>query len=298
VFILRKRALSAEDEARSALERSKTLEAALDVVRAPLGLDPEPAVKAALLDGLSQRLEAGGGAAARVEAALLLARHGARPQEFVAEVVDAAVSAGAGFADLAAHLPDSSLRHEALEAFVAARPKLWSDALIGELSDLSPQMLDLVCERLIADGRGDAVANRFHIFLLNPSRQPGTVMRLARSFASGLLKDVKVAPTLSEVAMGLLHLAETQAPRAARGDKPAKEVMRGLEEVLCGKKRGLFKPFAENATRDELARVIDVLKRVKQMPDEIATPLNRAITERFPDLKPKDDLPFWHSNRI
>jgi transcription elongation GreA/GreB family factor len=298
LFILRKRALSPEDEARAALERSASLKEALDVVRGPLGLDPEPAVKAALLEGLAARIDGPGKAPERVEAALLLARHGARPQEFVAEVVDTAVSAGSGFAELAKHLPEASSRRDALEAFVAARPQLWSDALIGELADLSPQLLDLVCERLKAEGRGDALANRFHIFLLNPSRTPGPVLRMSRHFAAGLLKDVEGAPTLFEVVMGLLRLAETQAPRAARGDKEAKQIMGGLEEVLCGAKRGLFAGFAKHSTRDDMATAMDVLTRVRQMPDEIATPLRRAITERFPDLKPKDELPFWHSNRI
>lgn len=298
LFILRKRALSPEDEARTALERAASLEAALDVARGPLGLDPEPGVKTALLEGLAARMDDVAAAPARVEAALLLARHGSRPQEFVAEVVDAAVTAGSGFADLAKHLPEASARRDALEAFVAARPQLWSDALIGELADLSPQLLDLVCERLKAEGRGDALANRYHIFLLNPSRTPGPVLRMSRHFAAGLLKDVEEAPTLFEVVMGLLRLAETQAPRAARGDKEAKQIMAGLEEVLCGTKRGVFAGFAQHSTRDDMATAMDVLTRVRQMPDEIATPLRRAITERFPDLKPKDDLPFWHSNRI
>jgi transcription elongation factor GreA len=43
---------------------------------------------------------------------------------------------------------------------------------------------------------------------------------------------------------------------------------------------------------------MDVLARVRQMPDEIMNPMRKAITERFPDLQPKDELPFWHSNRI
>lgn len=298
LFILRKRALSPVDDVQTSLERMTTLEKALEFVRGPLSLDPEAEVRAALLEGLSARMDASDHPPARVEAALLLVRHGVRPVEFVAEVVDAAVEAGVAFAELVANLPDASLRREALDAFVTARPKLWSDTLIGVLADFSPQMLDLVCDRLMEDGRGDALANRFHIFLLNPSRQPATVMRLARRFAGGLLKDVEGAPTLAEVVTGMLHLAETQAPRAARGDKPAKEIMRGLEDVLCHKKHGLIMPFAKHGLRDDCAMVMDVLKRVRQMPDEIGTPLRRAITERFPDLKVKDELPFWHSNRI
>jgi len=86
--------------------------------------------------------------------------------------------------------------------------------------------------------------NRFHIFLLAPSRHATAVMRLARRYASGRFDELPELPSLHDVVMGLLHLAETQAPRAARGDKSAKEIMRGLEELLAGTRYDLLARFA------------------------------------------------------
>jgi transcription elongation GreA/GreB family factor len=315
VFILRQRALTPVDELRGALERAPTLTAVLAVARGPLSLDPAPEVKELLLARLQQGLDApapvalprpgaaGGGesarqqTAARVEATLMLARHGALPRERAAAIVDEAVKASS-FAALADALPDAGLRRDALEAFVAARPQLWSDALLPELAELSPQTLDFVADRLLAAGRGDALANRFHIFLLTPSRWPNAVMRLAKRWEAGMFDKVEGAPELDDVAMGILHLAETQAPRAARGDKPAKEVMRQLEELLLAPKTGILKPFAQRGARGDLAAALGVLQRCKTMPDNVVSGLHVHLDERFPDLRPKDETPFWERGGI
>jgi transcription elongation factor GreA len=314
VFVLRQRALTPEDELRGALQRAPTLVDALAVARGPLALDPSPEVKALLLDRLSELVlqpapaaaRPGGAAvveaalshaAARVEAALLLQRHGGAEPALAARVVDEAVRE-VGFATLCEALPEAGLRRDTLEAFVAARPQLWSDALLPELANLSPQLLEAVADRLLAAGRGDALANRFHIFLLTPSRCPAAVMRLAKRWQTGMFKGVAEAPSLTEVSMGLLHLAETQAQRALRGDKPAKEVMRQLEEQLLAPKTGILKAFAEHGARGDLAAALGVLSRCKAMPDEIVAGLHQHLDARFPDLRPKDETPFWERGGI
>jgi transcription elongation GreA/GreB family factor len=318
VFILRQRALTPVDELRGALERAPTLAAVLPVARGPLSMDPAPELKALILARLQQGLDApapvvlprsgSGGrawgadpppplAGARVAPTLLLARHGALPRERAAAVVDEAVKASS-FAALADALPDAGLRRDALEAFVAARPQLWSDALLPELAELSPQVLDAVADRLLAAGRGDALANRFHIFLLTPSRSPHVVMRLAKRWEAGMFEKIEGAPELADVAMGLLHLAETQAPRAVRGDKPAKEVMRQLEELLLAPKTGILKPFSQHGARGDLAAALGVLSRCKAMPDNVVSGLHEHLDERFPELRPKDETPFWERGAI
>jgi transcription elongation factor GreA len=213
-------------------------------------------------------------------------------------VVDAAATALGGFAALVDALPDATARREAFAAFVAARPQLWSDALVPELGDLPPQLLDTVCDRLLAEGRGDALVNRFRIFLLNPSRAPAAVLRLAKRWAAGLFEKIEGAPSLHDVTMGLLHLAETQAPLAARGDKPAKEIMRLLDEQLRSGKTSLLPRFVKAGGRGELAAAMGVLKRCKQMPDEIVAGLRAPVQERFPDLAPVEELPFWEGGAI
>jgi transcription elongation GreA/GreB family factor len=313
VFILRQRALMPVDELRGALERAPTLTDALAVVRGPLALDPAPEVKQLMLARLATGLAspppvvpaAGKGfaeaririAAARVEAALVLARHGALAREEAAKIVDEAV-AQLGFAVLTEALPEAGLRRDALEALAAARPQLWSDALLPELDQLSPQTLDAVADKLFAAGRGDALSNRFRIFLLAPSRSPYVVMRLAKRWQAGMFKKVEGAPELDDVAMGLLHLAETQAPRASRGDKEAKEVMRQLEELMLGKQSGILRRFAEHGARGDLAAALGVIARCKSMPDNIVSGLHAELDERFPDLRPKDETPFWERGGI
>ncbi len=298
VFVLRQRALTPQDEMRGAMQRAGTLPDLLAVVRGALALDPGAEVRKLMLDGIAGRLEGSRDPLARIEAALLLQRHGAQPAAFAAGVVDGAVTTAGGFARLAAELPDATLRREALDAFIAARPQLWSDTLVGELSALPPQLLDTVCDRLAAAGRGDALANRFHIFLLAPSRHAAAVMRLAKRFAAGQFQGVEGAPILHEVVMGLLHLAETQAPRAVRGDKPAKEIMKLLEELLLSRKLGLVAPFARVGGRGELAAAMGVLLRCRQMPDEIVAGVRKAVEARFPDLAPREDVPFWEGTGI
>jgi len=298
VFVLRQRALTPQDEMRGAMQRAGSLPDLLAVVRGPLALDPHADVRALMLDQIADRLESSRDQLARIEGALLLQRHGARPPEFAAGVVDAAVTASGGLAALVAELPDATLRREALDAFILARPQLWSDTLIGELSALPPQLLDTVCDRLAAAGRGDALANRFHIFLLVPSRHAAAVLRLAKRFTAGQFDGIEGAPSLHDVVMGLLHLAETQAPRAARGDKPAKEIMKLLEELLLSRKGGLVAAFAKAGTRSELAAAMGVVLRCRQMPDDIVASMRKAVEARFPDLAPRDEVPFWEGTGI
>ncbi len=298
VFLLRERALSQTDELQGMIDRAPNLAGLLAVLRGALALDPPEDARRLALDALRQRLASEPDPVARIEAACLLARHGEiKPIEAGAEV-ERALAAGRGFAALAGALPDASARREAFEAFAAARGALWSDALVGELFDLNPQLLDQVADRLQADGRADALANRFRICLLTPSRHAEATLRLSRRFLDGHFDGVPGAPTLHDVVLGLLHLAETQAPRAARGDKPAKELVRLLLEVLVERKGGLLAPFGAAASRHELSMALTVLARCKSMPDEIGAALVRSAHERFPDLAPKDEVPFWETNVI
>jgi transcription elongation GreA/GreB family factor len=298
VFVLRERALTPAQETRDALQRAGSLADLLAVVRGPLSLDPDAEVRTLMLDELVSRLDGDRDPVARLEAALLLVRHGHRPASLAAEVADAVVSSTGGFAGVVEKLPEAGLRREALAAFVEARPQLWSDTLVNELPTLSGQLLDVVCDRLVGEGRADAVANRFHIYLLSPSRHAAAVLRLARRFAAGLLEGVEEAPDLHDVVMGLLHLGETQAPLAARGDKRAKEIMRQLAEVLLEYRGGLLSTFAGTGGRSELGAAMSVVARCRQMPDEIVTGLSRAVHVRFPELVPQEQIPFWEGTGI
>jgi len=299
VFVLRKRALSAQEEVQEAMTRCKGLAALLDVVRGPLSLDPADDVKSAMLDALNARIDLPGeDATARAEAALMLARYGRISREDAGRRLHAMSRDALGFPGLVARMNSAPLRREAFEAYVAAEPQLWSDGVISQLPVLPLHILDLVAERLVADGRGEALANRLHIFLLSPSKQPGTVLRLARRFTAGLFEGVQGAPSLVEVFMGLLHLAETQAFPALRGKKDARDALDGVLELFMQKKHGLLPDFASVATRVEMTRAMGVLARCKALPDNLVGALGAACRERFPDLVPRDDTPFWDSNNI
>ena len=246
VFVLRKRALSPEDETREAMARAKDLSALLAVVRGPLSLEPREELLAAMLEKLAEGvMDKRAESIARAEAAVALARHGHWPQEEGGRCLRAIVEGDPlGFGGLVARLNPAPLRREALEAYIAAEPQLWSDGLIANLAVLPPHILDSVAERLVAEDRGGALANRLHIFLLSPSKQPATVLRLAKRYAAGLFDGVEEAPSVSEVFMGILHLAETQAFPAIRGKKDAKDTMEGVAELLLGKRATLLQSFA------------------------------------------------------
>lgn len=299
VFVLRKRALTPEEEMQQSMERARGLGELLDVIRGPLSLDPEEALANAMLDELGQRIgaaEADG--SARLEAALILARHGRAEQAEAGQMVAKAVEEAGSFGAVIAGLSGAPLRKEALAAFAAAKPELWTDALVNDLAAIPVALLDTVTEQLVAAGRGDALANRLRIFLMTPSRQPATVVRLAKRYAAGLLDDVDDAPSVTDVVMGILHLAETQAPKAERGDKKAKSVMKGVMELAGAKRNNLLQRFAADAHRSEMERAMGVTARCKVMPAELTGPLDEACQGRFPDLVPRDETPFWESNNI
>lgn len=296
VFVLRERALSPEEELTGAMDRAGTLAALLAVVRGPLSLDAGPALTQRILERLAQALGGSDDPAARVEAALLLSKHGGDP-ELGGRVLDEALARGLGFAELSRLLPSAAARRDAFDALVAARPQLWSDAVIGDLGEFSGQLVDAIAERLVADGRGAALANRFRIFLMTPSRQPEAVLRLAKSYAAGRLQGVEGAPTFDEVVMGLLHLAETQAPKAVRKDKAAQTILAGLEDVLIGR-RALLVDFAKRADRQQLEAAMAVMRRSRGMPDRIVEQFVTTATRRFSDLAPLDETPFWQRQGI
>src|SRR6185436_2026172 len=129
-------------------------------------------------------------------------------------------------------------------------------------------------------------------------RAPAAVLRLAKRWAEGRFEKIEGAPSLHDVTMGLLHLAETQAPLAARGDKPAKEIMRLLDEQLLSGRSALLQRFVKAGSRGELSAALGVLKRCRQMPDEIVAGLRKPVQERFPDLAPVEELPFWEGGAI
>jgi transcription elongation factor GreA len=298
-FIVRRRALSPAEAVGDALNRANTLPATLEVVRGPLALEPEDSVRERLLDGLVNALERGDGTAhERVESYLLLSRHGrydlAEAGRRVGDVLDNGVS----FGRLTSGLSPAALRKDALDALVAARPDLWSDVVIGDLPSLPATLLDAVAERLMEAGRGNALANRLRIFLLTPSRQPETVVRLARRWALGGMEGMEDAPRLTDVLTGLLHLAETHAPKADRGDKTSKPIMKVLVDLLSHKKADLFGRFGREAARHEMERAMGVVARCRSMPREISEPLEEACHVRFPDLVPRDETPFWEGNAI
>ncbi|GJM21045.1 MAG: hypothetical protein DHS20C15_09600 [Planctomycetota bacterium] len=300
VFILRKRALSPEEEIRQQLEKVTGLGELLGVVRGPLGLDATDGVTKEMIDALEPQLEdpENGNAVERIEAALLLVKHERWPIEKAGELVAEIARSPEGLGPVLKSLKPPPLRREAWLAFVAAEPQLWSDALVGQLADLPPQVLDLVSEKMVQEGRGDAVSNRFRIFLMFPSRQVDAVLRLSKRFAAGMFDKVENSLTLTEVVMGLLHLAETQAPLAARDDREARKAVEGVEDLLFLKKSALGQRFGKEATKKEMTVAMSVLARCRTMPSSITAGFALACNERFPDLVPRDDTPFWEDNFI
>ena len=300
VFVLRKRALSPDDETREAMADAKGLVGLLGVVRGPLSLEPREELMASMLDKLAEGVaDDGAESTARAEAAVALARHGRWTQEEAGRCLHSIIENDPlGFGGLVARMNPAPLRREALEAFMIAEPQLWSDGLIANLAVLPPHILEIVAERLVAGGRAGALANRFHIFLLSPSKQPATVLRLSKRYAAGLFEGVEEAPSISEVFMGILHLAETQAFPAIRGKKDAKDTMEGVSDLLLGKRATLLQTFAKAALRSDMERAMSVLARCRAMPDSIVTAISNACKESFPDLVPRDDTPFWDSNNI
>ncbi|RKY18327.1 MAG: hypothetical protein DRQ55_13615 [Planctomycetota bacterium] len=298
-FIVRRRALSPVDAVSDALQRAKSMPATLEVVRSPLALEPEAVVCERLLDGLVEALERGDGEPEeRAEAMLLLMRHGRSDAASTGAQIGELLDAGLSFGELTTRLSPASLRKDAFDALVAARPDLWSDAVITDLPTMPATLLDVVSDKLMELGRGEALANRLRIFLLTPSRQPSTVMRLCRRWALGGLDGLEASPGITDVVTGLLHLGETHAPRADRGDKKSKPIMKTLTELLVHKKADLFGRFGREAARGEMQRAMGVVARCKAMPREISDPLEAACHVRFPDLVPQDDTPFWEGNAI
>jgi transcription elongation factor GreA len=298
VFVLRQRALSAEDEAREAMRRSTGLASLLEVVRGPLSLEAAPEVEAAMLDALAERMEAGGDAKSLAEGHLVLARHGRCSEEDAGKRLHELSEGGSTFGALVTALKPATLRREAFEAYVVAEPTLWSDSLIGCLSQMPPHILELVADRMVSEGRGAALANRMHIMLLTPSRHAAAVLRLAKLYGKGLFTDVEQCPSLMEIFMGLLHLAETQAPRALRDDRPARDTLEGVETLFKAGKMGLLVRFGKEASRSEMERAMGVLARCRSMPDTLVGSLEEACHARFPDLVPQDETPYWDSPNI
>lgn len=300
VFFVRKRPLSPEEEIRQSLSKISGLSELLEVVRGPLGLDAEEVVRNEMLDAVAAELDdpESGTHVERIEAALLLLKSERWEPARAGAIVDNVIKAGQALGPVLKSLKPPPLRREAWAAYREAQPKLWSDALIGELGELPPQVLDMVAEAMVKEGRGDALANRYRIFLMMPSRQVDSVLRLTKRFASGLFKDVENAPSVVEVVMGLLRLVETQAPLAARDDREARKAVEGAEALLFPAKPGLGSRFAKEATRKDMEHAMHVMARCRTMPGGIGAGMTVACNERFPDLAPRDDTPFWEEDFI
>lgn len=316
IFVLRQRALTPEEELVAAMDRTSGLDGLLDVVRGPLSLDPQEELKRLMLDRLAQAAgvaESEGGdatirtpsdcddpdeAALWVESLLILVKNGVLSDTVAHEALDALLTDRLPFVEVSAGLPSAHVRREFLEAFIGARPTLWSDAVVPRLAELPSGLLGPVCDKLVADGRGSAVANRFAIFLMSPSRQPETTIALAKRYAAGKFDGIDGAPSVVDVGSGLLRLAETQAPRAERGDKSAKPIMKALLELIGSGKKGILDEFVAAGSRSDLEAALSVFARVKSMPDTLVAGVVTRVTKRFPDLAPRDEVPFWEQRAI
>ncbi len=316
VFVLRQRALTPEEELVAAMDRADGLGGLLGVVRGPMSLDPQEELMTLMLDRLGTEAgltegESGAmtirrpldcdtpeAAAQWAESVLLLLKSERLPAEAAHDAIDALISDELPFVEVAAELPSAHVRREFLEVFIAARPTLWSDAVISRLHELPSGLLGPVSDKLVAGGRGAALANRFGIFLMGPSRQPDATIALAKRFAAGKFDDIEGSPSVVDVASGLLRLAETQAPKAERGDKKAKPLMKSLLELIGTGKKGIVDEFVEEGSRADLEAALSVFARVKSMPDTLVANVVARVTKRFPDLAPRDEVPFWEQRAI
>ncbi len=298
VFVLRKKALTAEEEMGLAMEGAASLVELLKVVAGPLSLDPEADLKGRILSAVKSGVaDEGETSTERLAGALLLRRHGESQDEFIATLLDGMLAEeSVTFATIVSALGNRTERRDLFEVYAAAKPDLWSDGIIGELDGLPTDLLGLVADRLTLEGRGAALANRFRIFLLTPSRYADAVLALSRRFVAGDFSEIEGAPDSVNVCHGLLCMAETQAPRAERGDKEAKDVMKELERLIIEK--GLASQFVEQGSQSDLESSLSVMARCATLPSVLVNAVRVPIEKRFPDLIPRKEIPFWESGPL
>jgi transcription elongation GreA/GreB family factor/transcription elongation factor GreA-like protein len=194
-------------------------------------------------------------------------------------------------------LATQASRAHAIELLPQALGDNWAEQCVVTLLDWPNSVLENVVDKLVSQNHGAMVLKVWDKVAPYPKRFPVMTYLLGKLYGDGVFEGQETSPT--PVAMGrvLLHLARVLNEDRKKNLMHSRLLGR-LVSLLTGK-RGLLHRSCEDISREDLAQYLGIIKRSgDDFAQEIVDLVDRVVSEKFPDLHAKPELPFWERDQI
>jgi transcription elongation factor GreA len=304
IFVVRKKPLSFEEEARMMMRRADHLGGEIAVLRSYLERSPDPATTEMILriahERVASALQPGVGEAHEhlLEALLLLEEHGRSGPKPAAEEVRALLIGpeGAFHPEQVDKLPTQDAREHAIQLLPQALGSDWADRCIEAMTRIPASVVEQVVDLLREGGHGPRLVSIWSDVAPFPRRHPVLTFLLGRLHNEGVLDGQPGAPDHVTVARVLLHLVRTLTED--RRD-PIRARLRQRVVSLMTNRRSFFSKLLETIDRESLAAFVGIAERGgEEFPQEVSDQILKAVANLYPDLTEKPERPFWEQDLI
>lgn len=303
-FVVRDKPVGLVDEATVTLSHQNDLGQRIGVLRDYLARSEDEEVRTQIL-GLASKVveqaieEKKATHAHILDGILFLEERGYRASVPAAQEVRALLVKEDGTLRPAAidRLATQKSREHAIELLPQALGENWAEQCVVTLADWPASVLENVVEKLVAGNHGPQCLTLWDRIAPYPKRYPQLTYLLGKLYCDGIFEGQPNCPSALAVGRVLLHLARI-LNETRKQNQVSSRLLGRLSSLLTGK-RGLLQRACDGISRDDLAQYLGIIKRAgEDFPPEIGDAVDRFVTDLYPDLHAKPELPYWEKDFI
>ena len=308
IFVLRKKPLSLDEEARRAINHADDLAEAISVSREYLDRSHDETARATILEVAKNHVEAAISAAGTDKAVdpadvldgiLLLTEHGLETSISPAEELRVLLYPEEGKFDPSAlgRLASQQSRDLAVSLLPQALGDHWAETCVAQLTEFPGSVAEQVVDKLQECNQAHHLLSLWGRVAPYPRRHPVMTYLMGRLYADGIFEGQPGAPDKFTVGRVMLHLCRTLSADR-RGSQQKTRLLTRLVSLMVGR-RALLATVLDDIDRDTLASYLGITERGgSDFPQEISAAILRAVARKFPDITATEDKPFWQLDNI
>lgn len=303
-FVVRDKPVGLVEEARTTLSHQNDFGQRIGVLRDYLTRSQDEEVRTQILglatEVVEQAIEEKKASHAHIlDGILFLEEHGYRASVPAAQEVRALLVKEDGSLRPSAidRLATQQSREHAIELLPEALGENWAEQCVVTLPDWPPSVLERVVEKLVAGNHGAQCLVQWDRVAPYPKRHPLLIYLLGKLYCDGIFEGQENCPSALAMGRVLLHLART-LNETRKQNQVSSRLLGRLGSLLSGK-RGLLHRACENISREDLAQYLGIVRRAgEDFPQEISDLVDRIVSNKFPDLHAKPEVPYWERDNI
>jgi transcription elongation factor GreA len=303
-FVVRDKPVSVVEEATSALAHQNNFGERVEVLRNYLARGEDAEMKNQIL-GLATKVveqaieEKKASHAHILDGILFLEEHGHRASIPAAKEVRALLVKEDGSLRPTAidRLATQASREHAIELLPQALGENWAEQCVVTLLEWPNSVSESVVDKLVSQNHGALLLEQWDRVAPYPKRFPLLTYLFGKLYGDGVFAQAENCPRPIAIGRVLLHLARILNEDRKKNQMHSRLLGR-LTSLLSGK-RGLLNRALDGVSREDLAQYLGIVKRAgEDFPQEIVDAIDRAVSEKYPDLHAKPELPFWEKDHI